>query len=228
MSSSAMSSTDPRTHEPLVALLLQGASRWRWTDDTGRTVSPQVVRIDAPTDAPLAFTAYVSGKSVRAEAGTPAPAEIPGGDALLAALGQAIPKLPPFRILYACRSVGIMLSEEGVPSIWRRGTGLPSDVAFEGLPMKHILLPVLPTLAERIPENTTVPVAGPLASAVLSLRRRAAAEIFRKNAGQAALVALKQAADAQGPNVSLFLHRARSVAVLASDKPDLLAVFPDR
>jgi len=94
--------------------------------------------------------------------------------------------------------------------------------------MKHILLPVLPTLAERIPENTTVPIAGPLASAVLSFRRRAAAELFRKNAGQAALVALKHAADAQGPNVSLFLHRARSVAVLMSDKPDLLAVFPDR
>jgi len=29
MSSSVMSSADPRTHEPLVALLLQGASRWR-------------------------------------------------------------------------------------------------------------------------------------------------------------------------------------------------------
>lgn len=223
-----MSSADPRTHEPLVALLLQGASRWRWMDDTGRMVSPQVVRIEAPADGPLAFTVYVSGKSFRAEAGTPAPPEIPGGDALLAALGQAIPKLPPFRILHACRAVGIMISDDGTPAIWRRGTGLPSDVAFEGLPMKHILLPVLPTLAELIPENTTVPVAGPLASAFLSFRRRAAAEIFRKNAGQAALVALKQAADAQGPSVSLFLHRARSVAVLMSDKPDLLAVFPDR
>jgi hypothetical protein len=219
---------DPRAHEPLVALLLQGAARWRWTDDTGRIVSPQVVRIENPADGPLAFVAYVSGKSARAEAGRPAPPEIPGGDALLAALGQAIPKMPPFRLLHACRAVGIMLSEEGVPVLWRRGTGLPSDVAFEGLPMKHILLPVLPSLAERIPENTTVPVAGPMAASLLSFRRRAAAEAFRKHAGQAALVALKQAAEAQGPQASLFLHRARSVAILMSDKPDLLAVFPDR
>jgi hypothetical protein len=219
---------DPRAHEPLVALLLQGASRWRWTDDTGRIVSPQAVRIENPADGPLAFVAYVSGRSARVEAGRPAPAEIPGGDALLAALAQAIPRLPPFRLLYACRAVGVTLSEEGVPTLWRRGIGLPSDVAFEGLPMKHILLPALPTLAAHIPEDTAVPVAGPMAASLLSFRCRAAAEAFRKHAGPAVLVALKQAADAQGPQVSLFLHRARSVAVLTSDKPDLLAVFPDR
>jgi hypothetical protein len=67
-----------------------------------------------------------------------------------------------------------------------------------------------------------------MAASLLSFRRRAAAEAFRKHAGQAALVALKQATEAQGPQVSLFLHRARSVAILMSDKPDLLAVFPDR
>jgi hypothetical protein len=165
------------------------------------------VRIEISADGPLVFVAYISGKSVRAEAGHLAPPEIPGGDALLAALGQVIPQLSPLRLLHACRAVGVMLSKEDVPVLWRRGTGLPA-------------------LAERITENTTVPVANPMAAPFLSFRGRAGGLPQERGPGRPrrAQVCRRGA----GPQASLFLHRARSVAVLLPDKPDLLAVFPDR
>lgn len=84
-SCSVKSSTNLRIREPLVAPLLQGASCWRWTDNTGRTVLLRVMRIDASADALFVLIADISDKSVHAKAGTPVPEVILGREVLLAA-----------------------------------------------------------------------------------------------------------------------------------------------